>query len=224
MRIAVVTCDAYADTWIPFFALFRKFWPDCKFPVSLVTDACTDRSDIPNDVQVCAYGKDWCGNLGQFAKDNPSEPSMLFLDDFWLNAPVNTDLIQRGIEQMEKTKAGCVRLYPCPGPDEDYGDPHFGIVSHGARYRISTQAALWRPSYLRQIAEQYKTPWEFELDGSVYSDSLPDPVLAFKRELQQWPISYYGAVRHGQWAPEVKPFMESIGIDVDWSHRSFQAA
>ncbi len=148
----------------------------------------------------------------------------MMLDDFWLNAPVNTELIYRGLEQMEKTNAGCVRLYSCPGPDEEYGDPHFGIVQQGARYRISTQAALWRPSYLQQIAQQYQSPWEFELDGSIFSNSLPDHVLAFKRELQPWPLSYYGAIRHGEWAPGLKLFMEATGIDVDWSRRSFQAA
>ncbi len=220
----MVTCEAYRDTWRPFFELLRRFWPDCKYPVSVVTDWCWNRQDAPSDVQVLRYEDDWCGNLVQFANDYPSDPILMLLDDFWINAPVNTELIQRGLEQMEKTKSGCVRLYPCPGPDEEYGDPHFGIVSPGARYRISTQAALWRPSYLRQIAEQYKTPWEFELDGSAFSDSLPDPVLAFRRDIHPWPVSYYGAVRHGQWAPAVKPFMESMGIDVDWNRRSFQAA
>ncbi len=224
MRIAVITCNAYADTLRPFFELFRRFWPNCKHQISLVTDHLEYRSAAPSNVQVCEYGSTWCGNLSEFCKDNPGEPVLMMLDDFWLNAPVDVDLVYAGLEQMEEKNAGCVRLYPCPGPDEEYGDSHFGIVPRGARYRVSTQAALWRPSYLQQIAQQYQTPWEFELGGSVFSDSLPEPVLAFKRELQPWPVSYYGALRHGQWAPGVKPFMETMRIDVDWNRRGFQAA
>ncbi len=219
----MMSCLKYADMHQPFIKLMDRFWPNHP-PVAMITDI-ADVSTCEGYGDIFTYGPDsWCEGLSKFTIHLDDEATLIFLDDFWINAPVNVDLIDRGLEQMEKTVAGCVRLYPCPGPDEEYGDPHFGIVSHGARYRVSTQAALWRPSYLRQIAEQYKTPWEFELDGSAFSDSLPEPVLAFRRDLQPWPVSYYGAVRHGQWAPAVKPFMESVGIDVDWNRRGFQAA
>ncbi len=223
MKLAVISCHKYSDCWQPFIRLMDRFWPDHP-SVTLITDR-TGLAPLKGYGGLLFNGSDiWCELLAEHARECKDEPTAIFLDDFWLNAPVQAELIDRGLEQMEKTGAGCVRLYPCPGPDEDYGDSHFGIVPRGAPYRISTQVALWKPSYLRQIASQFKTPWEFELQGSVYSDSLPEPVLAFKRELNPWPVSYYGAIRHGQWAPAVKPFMESIGIEVDWTRRGFQAA
>ncbi len=231
MRIAILSCAAYSDTWNPFFRLFKRFWPDCKYPAYLITDRFDETGYLFDPEQTdyltgwSSQGGTWCEILIDFIDSSDDiDPILVFLDDFWLNAPVNTALIQRGLEQMKEMNAGCVRLYPCPGPDEEYGDEHFGIVPRGARYRISTQAALWDPSYLRQIASQCDSPWDFEIKGSVLSNDLEQPVLSFKRELQPWPVSYYGAVRHGQWAPAVKPFMEEMGIPVDWSRRPFQAA
>ena len=147
--------------------------------------------------RIFVHDGNWCEALSAFA-ETCDEPICLFLDDFFMNAPVEPLLIQRGLEQMEAMQAGCVRLFPCPGPDEDYGDPHFGIVGRGARYRISTQAALWNPEYLRKVVSCGKTPWELELDGSPYSDSLMEPVLSFKPQLRPYPVSYLGAIRHGR--------------------------
>ena len=36
--VLVPSCDAYADLWIPFFALFWRYWSDCPFPVYLGTN------------------------------------------------------------------------------------------------------------------------------------------------------------------------------------------
>jgi hypothetical protein len=36
--IIVNSCDAYDDTWYPFFKLLKKYWPNCKFPIVLNTE------------------------------------------------------------------------------------------------------------------------------------------------------------------------------------------
>ena len=33
------SCDKYADLQPKFLALFRKYWPDCPFPLVLVTES-----------------------------------------------------------------------------------------------------------------------------------------------------------------------------------------
>lgn len=35
VAVVVASCDAYADLWEPFFRLFRRYWPDCPYPVYL---------------------------------------------------------------------------------------------------------------------------------------------------------------------------------------------
>ena len=37
--ILVSSCDAYEDVWNPFFALFKKYWPNCKYNIYLNTES-----------------------------------------------------------------------------------------------------------------------------------------------------------------------------------------
>ncbi len=226
MRIAVITCEAYRDTWHPFFQLFRRFWPDCQFPISLVTDSCSDRSMIPDDVEVRAYGKTWCGNFGAFALEHFAGPILMLQDDFFLNAPVNLELIHRGINLL-RGNVGAVRLYPCPGADSSAGDAFFGPVDRGNPYFVSCQASVWDPGFVQQIAANDRTGLarDFELDGTLWArrHSSRD-VLAFRREKQPWPISYMcTAIVRGKYLPEAKALCDKYSITVDWS-RGFQAA
>lgn len=229
MKVVMISCWNYRDAWKPFFALLEKFWPDHP-QAWLLTDELQPGADVPDNVQVyCAPSTprwSWCEVLAGFAREVSDEPILLFQEDFFLTSPVRMDLIQRALEQLEqKKKAGSVRLYPCPGGDTDYGDPHFAIIERGTPYRISCQATIWRPSFLLKIAERFNTTIDFELCGTPFADSLPDPVLAFKRDAQPWPLEYIctGIVR-GEWNPDARRLCEQHGIDVDWSRRPFQRA
>lgn len=222
MKLAMISCEKYADTHAPFIGLMDHFWPNHP-PVTLITD----RSDgnVKGYGEVFAYDSpSWCAILRAFARQCDA-PIGLFMNDYFLTAPVQEPLIQRGLEQLKATGAGCVRLYPCPGGEEEYGDPHFAVVPRGTRYRISCQMGLWDSSYLAAIAAGFECPWDFEIYGSECSNDLPSPVLAFKRELQPWPLSYLcSAIDRGRWSPAAKTLCDSLHIEADWTMRGFQPA
>lgn len=151
---------------------------------------------------------------------------MVFQEDFFLNAPVNQPLIDHALKLMERDNVGAVRLYPCPGANEEIGDPYFGRVTRHTAYRTSCQATIWKPGYLHAIASRFNTPSEFELQGSAWASShLPAEVLAFKRDVQPWPIEYLcSAIGRGLWSQDAKKLCDTHGIEVDWSFRGFQPA
>ncbi len=218
MRVAVISCYKYRDAWAPFFALLKKFWPSCTYPVDLVTDGVTEE-------KANACQSSWCKILTSYLDAYPDVPILLMLEDFFLSAPVQPSLINKAVDQLYKLNAGCVRLYPCPGGTQDYGDAHFAMVPKGDAYRISTQAAIWQPSYLKAIAGNFKTPWEFELDGTPLSNLAIEPVLAFKRDVKPWPLEYLcTGITRGEWEPDVKKLCDSAGIKVDWSLRPMKAS
>lgn len=234
MRVAVISCWKYRDAWDAFFPLFKKFWPDCHSPVTLITDLGIDKIERAwtppwTFVSISKQGQDWCSALVRFlesdlltADGQPKDaPVLLLQEDFLLNAPVNQSLIEHALNQMKSRNAGMIRLYPCPGADEDYGDPHYGIVKKGSKYRISCQASIWRPDYLHAIASRCgSTPRDFELNGTKIAESLPDEVLAFKRDSGPWPIQYYcSAISAGKWNPQALEFCRQQGISVDLSLR-----
>lgn len=225
MRLVVASCHAYRDTWLPFKKLVDHFWPNHP-SITLLSDYTSYPLDEhPFDWAFYSKGS-WCQILRNFIIESPKEIILLFQDDFFLSAPVNKFLIERGIDELRKRGAGCVRLYPCPGGISEYGDEHFAEIPRGTEYRISCQAALWDSSYLKEIARVGDTPTDFELKGTPYSNDLLNPVLAFKRDVKPWPLEYLcSAVSRGEWNPDAKKLCESVGInDVDWTMRKFQAA
>jgi hypothetical protein len=121
---------------------------------------------------------------------------------------------------MEKHQAGIVRLYPCPGATSYNGDKFFGEVEKGTRYRVSCQISIFQPTYLAKLAQHANTPQEFEIQGSAISDTLPETVLAWRREVTPYPISYeVTAVIRGLWSKGAKDLCAKHGINADFSKR-----
>src|SRR6266568_9360967 len=93
IAVLVVSCDPYSDVWAPFFTLFWKYWPDCPYPVYLGTNEKT----VPhNSVTTLRVGtdRDWSSNLREMLRQLRAEHVMLFLEDFFITARVDTASIQ----------------------------------------------------------------------------------------------------------------------------------
>lgn len=212
MRVAVVSCAAYRDTWKPFATLFRNFWSDCEYPLWLVTDEGSDDA-YDNVFAMEGDGADsWCRRMVAFADSSP-DPILMFLDDFFLTQSVNVDRVCHGLEILNALQAGCIRLYPCPGADQEYGHRQFGLVSYAAPYRISTMPAIWNPAYLSAIASQCDSPWSFETEGTKHSRRRAEPVLAWKREVQPWPLEIMATgIWRGKWTNGAKLLFAQHGI------------
>lgn len=141
-------------------------------------------------------------------------------EDFFINAPVNELLIQKGLDQLQERNAAMVRLYPCPGGDIPYGDKWYAEIPKGVAYRVSAQASIWDPISLYRIASHCDTPADFEIKGSELSNYIGEPFLAFRRDVQPWPLSYYcSAISRGKWEPAALEFCRANGIEVDLSMR-----
>lgn len=222
MRVAVQSCWAYRDAWLPFFKLFQKFWQE-PCDLWLITDryeqAAIDEIGVPFSIFEAGNQATWSECLSGFAKTS-KEPFVLFLEDFFPTAPVNIPMVQHALKLMSEHRAGCVRLYPCPGANEDFGDPFFGRVSHGADYRISTMTALWDPVFIGTVASYTDTAWDFELHGTKLSREMKPPVLAWKRGVTPWPVEYIcTGITRRRWTSGAKALFEREGIKVDYTLR-----
>lgn len=210
MKIAMISCEAYRDCWLPFAKLFDRYWTNCRFAMDVISDG-------PRRLS-------WCQALSDYA-GKTTEPILLLQEDFLFDAPVQIDLVEHGLRLLESTGAGCVRLHPMPGGDTEFGDPFFRLVDRAAPYRVSCQVGIWDPKFLWRIAHRLTTPADFELTGTEISRSMPEMVLAFKREIHPWPLSYIcTGIVGGQWDPAAKRLCEREGITgVDWTRRPFLA-
>lgn len=226
MNLVVITCAAYSDAWPGFFGLLEKFWPDHPL-VHVLTDdtpaegGCDARGDT---IMTRVRGNaSWCDVLRAYVNE-ATEPFLMMQEDFFLSAPVRADVIKRGERLLRDDRNGCVRVYPCPGPLD--GRP--GHIERGERYRISCQAALWTPHYLRQLLRAIpnaRTAADFELMGTPASEFIEGAIMSWGRDDKPWPMEYIcTAISRGKWNPDAKKLCDEHGIDVDWSRREFASA
>lgn len=223
MHIVVPSCAAYSDAWGPFVALFRKYWPDCPYPVTLITD-CADQSwDLGN---VIALGSDsgWCANFLKGLEQIKAERILLLQEDFWFNSAPDAPFIERALEMMKSDqKVACFRLYPCPGPEVEVA-PRVGLIRPSASYRVSCQAAIWRDDELRWLLSKNNTPREFEIDGSQQSAAERSDrryLSVMEPDANKWPLQYYcTSIVRGEWDPNALEFCQRVGVPVDTSRRS----
>jgi len=204
--ILISSCDSYQEVWYPFFTLFFRYWPDCPFPIYLITN----RISYPDRrVHSMKLGDDqgWGTNI-LIALNSIAETHILYLqEDYLLERFVDTARIFRLLNYMKKRQAGYLRLYPCPGPDLPSADNHMevGEISRLAPYRVSLQAAIWHKPTLQALLLQGESPWQMERFGTKRSQELNVPFLCVQNNgvddiIDDPAIPYYcTAIVQGRW-------------------------
>ncbi len=234
LTVLVNTSDGFEDCWPPFFKLFARYWPDCPYPVVLNTELKNPDflSASVRCAQVAASASRRLGWSECLARclDDIATPYVLYLqEDYFLESPVRTDLIEIFLQEMRAGRADVIRLMECggSGPWESAAHPLLWTVSQRARYRIALQAALWRKSTLRGHLRMHESPWQLEVFGSARARRIKDKVLCVDRDRfhgegkEVFPYRPTGVVK-GQWERAiVEPLFARHGIDMDFSRRGF---
>lgn len=230
--VVVVSCSRFHQVWRPFFTLFRRYWPDCPYPVYFLTD--TEKHGIPDaewlykdvgdsgsPVIVYTTPKDrgWCDNFCRLSPVLQGMRILLFQEDFLLKAPVDTPVVQRLVRYAHDVGAGCLRLMPCPGPDRPWRDPFLGVIGPEADYRVSLQVAIWDLELFRSLAMAAASPWVMEREGAKLTRDIPSSFLSVHRtspEEAGSPIPYFAtAVRNRRWLKGALDLLRREGISMD---------
>lgn len=164
---------------------------------------------------------DWSSDFRSMLEQIPQPYMIVLIEDYLLTQHIDTTVIEGLITYMEDREAGCLRLYPCPGPDRPCPDnPLVGEISKGADYRLSLQAAVWDKQTLLELLRDGESAWELELNGTKRTNDLDAPFLGV---IGDSPIPYFctGVVK-GKWVKEAVKLCETEGIEVDLTARSIQ--
>jgi hypothetical protein len=168
IAVLIVSCDNYADLWDPFFDLFRRFWPDCPFPVYLLSNY--KRCEAPGVITI-DVGEDhaWSDNLLNGLNRIKEEFVFMWIDDLFLLEKIDTESLLRVCNEFIKVEGNYIRLNPTVKADTRFNE-YFGLVSTGTIYRTSTVLSLWRKEVLRELLREGESAWDFEIHGTVRSD------------------------------------------------------
>ncbi|WP_052321473.1 hypothetical protein [Ralstonia sp. A12] len=231
--ILVNSSDGFDDCWSPFFTLFKRYWAQCDAPVLLNTERKSAQfADLPvrcTKVQGENEGRLTWSECLLRALDQVQTPLvMYFQEDYFLDKLADDARIRRAVDYMiehpEVKHVGLTR-HGSLGPYEPYAAASWlQKIRQNARYRVSTQAGLWRVETLRSYLRSEESGWMFEIYGTWRARRRNETFLCLKTDqANNGPALDYvhtGIVK-GRWLREIVPVFEANGIEVDYAKRGF---
>lgn len=230
VTILVNTSDGFEDCWPPFFELFKHYWPDCPHPILLNTERKT--FSYPGlDIQSSRVSAEqdrrltWSECLLK-GLEQVETPLVLYLqEDYFLDKPVDQSFVATCVKTMlaspEIAHIGLTK-HGSLGPHEPSEIPALQRISRGARYRISTQAGLWRREILASYLDPDESGWMFEIYGTLRARRRDDLFLTVDVQTNLPPIDYvHTGIIKGQWHPDMPRLFSVHGIEMDFDRRGF---
>jgi hypothetical protein len=234
--LVVNTCDAYEDTWDPLFTLFRRYWRELDAPVVLNTETKSYQHDGFEIVCPQLYrgepnpaGVPWSKRLRETLEQTvATELVMLYLDDYYLTRPVQSERLEICLQMMERDKRiASFALFSCPPPFTPLQEYPWIVKRikklqwHG--YLFNLQAGLWRTKRLLDFLRDHESPWYFERWGSLRALRYPDDFYGVvpvdgRESIFDYSPSMQGLSK-GMWLPETPELFEAEGIQIDVSKR-----
>ena len=216
--VLVTSCDAYRDVEGPFIALWRKFWPDCPFETVLLAE--TERpasAGAPSFDRTIATGpgKTWCQILADALSRIGTPYVMMVMNDYFLEAPVNTQLVLKRLSEAKMFDAANVRLEPNPPGRVPWPGSDLMEFPKNTAYCVTCQTGIWNREYLAGLAARYKSAWEFERFGSFMLADEKRPLLVSPR--REFP--FLDAVHKGYWEPWGVRVMAENCVEYAFSRR-----
>ncbi|QWD30530.1 hypothetical protein G6681_01690 [Polynucleobacter paneuropaeus] len=233
--LLVNSSDGYEDCWEPFFHLLRKYWPLLKAPIYLNTERKNWKSiDYPNLIctQVEKENKDearltWSACLLAALEQIKTPLVLYFQEDYFIHQNVRHSLVENASDYMiQHPEVGHIALtrHCSYGPYETHSEPWLQTIRQDARYRISTQAGLWRVDVLKSYLNALENGWMFEIYGTWRAQKRRDVFLSTKwDQMAGGPVIDYlhtGIIK-GKWLSSIEPIFAKNGITIDFHGRGF---
>jgi hypothetical protein len=160
------------------------------------------------------------------AIDQVETPLLLyFQEDYFIDHDVRHGVVSRAIDLMiANPDIGHIALtkHASHGPYAQSAWPGFSTIGQKARYRIATQAGLWRPSVLRSYLHTRENGWMFEILGTRRAHRRKDMFLIadFAAEQGGPAIDYiHTGIIKGRWHPAMPDLFSRHGISIDTDQR-----
>jgi len=235
--VLINSCDGYQDLWYPFFSLFYRFWPNCRYRVFLNAEHIPLVDGFP-EVEVKNQKESepipWGKRMRECLEEIEENYVIILLDDFFLRKAVDSDKIAKCLDWLDSDPSTAVFYFQDTSEAfrrefiDDGRYSGFETAKKGAHYLMNLQAAVWRKSDLLNSLHDYDTPWTFEVLASRYYSGMQK----FRYLKPEEPrIIDYGfqmkgmGVFRGKWVEsDVKPLFEQNGIQVDLSKRGIYKA
>ena len=218
--IVISSCDLYKDCWLPIIHSFQKYWPDCPFPLYIISN---HESLDEKGINFIKVGKHmgFGSNMKKALQVIEEDYVILFLEDFFLKESVDNKIVISHLEHCIKESIDYLKI--------DYHDIIYrdelrlGTSIYCAnpldiKYSLNAAIAIWRREALQSLCVEGFSAWDFERKGinyinknklricseTIFSTSFDNNTIK--------KISGPGAVSKGRWTLEGITFLKENGF------------
>lgn len=170
LAILVLSCDKYSELWDLFFNRWKKYWPDCNYPLYLLSNISLYQSSGVINLNT-GIDVDWSSNLMISLDMIEEENVLLMMDDAPLNAMVDNDEFSYFIKYFLDKKLNYLNMKSSPKPNNNL-DQKIGELLPGTLYRTAIVPCLWKKNILKDLLITGETAWSFEIAGSERSNKF----------------------------------------------------
>ncbi len=213
IAIVVSSCDAFFDCWRPFAFFWRKYWPECPFPVHLITNELEVRS---SSIRALRVGPDrgWASNMIRALEQLETSHVLYLQEDYFLEAPVRAEMLAQDLADAlaQEADAFCFRARSELEPDFEHLNDRFGVVPVNSDGRTRCQTTLWKRASLLAVLREGEDAWEMEAQGSARTRELR--ILSYSQRANV-PLPYLmSAIVRGLWTPEALAMCAAAGCEI----------
>lgn len=233
--ILINTTDSFEDCWMPFFTLFKKYWPDYEGKIYLNTE--TKEFIYPglNIVSVKNNSNNpeqritWSECLIRALNGIDNEVILYIQEDYFLKDFVKNDLVEKYVQMMHNnSEMDCIHLTDQGLINDKKSEKYEGLYTVLAkqRYLISCQTALWKKESMLSFLRTYENAWQFEEFGSQRAAIIKPNIFGVDKnwikldEFEIIPYIFTGIIQ-GRWYEPVVALFEKHKIKIDYSVRGF---
>ena len=231
MTLLVNTCDGYADLWVPFFTLLKRYFAPLDMSILLNTESKDFAFEgLPVEV-VHSSGKTYGERMRDALRHVDTEYVLLMLDDFFLRCPVDMDQLANIVSWMDADKDIVYFNTDIAKPVRDWEVnryPGYRRLPAGTRYTLNLQAAVWRTARLNFYWQYDVSPWDWEERCNVLTAKYKQDKFYSALNVEARFMDYghrpgqWMGICHGKWVEnDVVPLFEKEGIQVDFTKRGF---
>ena len=215
VSIVVSSCDLFEDCWAPFIHSMRKYWPDCEWPVYVISNH--KAIDGPEGFSFIKVGEDlkFASNLKR-ALDNIRTDYIIYLqEDFFLDRRVDNEAIKEHVAYCMRNGVDYMRLgfkfMNGRVVDKIYAENNITDA-----YSLCLQAAIWKRETLYGLLLDNWSGWDFEykIRQYVMDNHICLKILELRKEFADKGIRYVTgtAVRKGRWTISGYDFLREEGF------------
>ena len=233
ITVLVNSCDGYSEIWDAFFTLFKKYWPQCEYPIVLNTES---KSYSFEGLDITTYslydGKkgskksiQWGERLIRTLEMINSEYIIFLLDDFFFMDYVDVKRLNDCIKWIKDDEnISTFGFYRTRQPNIRDGK-YYGFEKRPkqALYKLNAQAAIWRKDKLISYIRPHESAWDWEILGSIratrYSEGFYSAIEGIPY-IFKYDFTKIG-LKQGKWLKDTVPFLEKEKIPMNYEKKGF---